>query len=913
MKRCLLGLLFTLLLALPASASLTNVYIAQSSAGSADGTSCANAYAVTFFNTSGNWGSGSSQIGPGTTVHLCGTFTFSAGATALTFNGSGTSGNPITLLWESGAVLQAPYFSAATFGINGNGASYVVINGGTNGVIQNTANGTSLTYQQQSTYIGGFGSNFQVENLSMPNVYVHTANDDGGGGSWGIEIQGQSNVTIGPGNSFSQCDVCIFDDWTNANNSNLTIYNNNFSHANQDMEFGFYPAGTFTNVYIYGNTADTWNNWDTADDAFHHNFVHLFTNLSGASITGDIWIYNNVAVGNIGANATSIVYLENNNGGAGGSIGTSYIFNNVFSKTNANVPTSTGIVSMLGFNGGYILNNTIIDAGGTGSNAYNCINIYQNGWTVKNNIELGCGTYIWQQGSGITASNNDYYGASVPQWIYISSYYSALNSWQSGCGCDASSISSNPNLNGSYVPGSGSPVIGAGVNLSSLGITPLDSDAAGNARGSGAWTMGAYNSSGGGPTYTLTVTNTNGSVSGTNCSTGTYASGTGIGACTASPNSGYTFSGWSGTGSCSGASGTGTASCTLTSNSTLTATFAPVGSYSLTVTHTNGTVSGSNCSTGSYSSGTSIGACSASPNSGYTFTGWSGTGSCSGTSGTGTASCTLNSNSTLTATFTAIGSYSLTVTNAHGSVSGTDCATGSYSAGSAIGACTASPNTGYTFTGWSGTGSCSGASGTGTASCTLNSNSTLTATFTINTYTLTVTALGGSVSGTNCATGTYNYYTGIGPCTATPGGGYTFTGWSGTGSCSGASGTGTASCTLTANSTLVATFSGAAATPTFSPGGGNYSSTQTVTISDATPSSTIYYTTDGSTPTTGSFVYSTPLSISVTTTVKAIATASGYSNSAVGSATYNIGPAPPTNFRVVGAMKIKGGFKVAPH
>jgi len=143
MKRCLLGLLFTLLLALPASASLTNVYIAQSSAGSADGTSCANAYAVTFFNTSGNWGSGSSQIGPGTTVHLCGTFTFSAGATALTFNGSGTSGNPITLLWESGAVLQAPYFSAATFGINGNGASYVVINGGTNGVIQNTANGTS--------------------------------------------------------------------------------------------------------------------------------------------------------------------------------------------------------------------------------------------------------------------------------------------------------------------------------------------------------------------------------------------------------------------------------------------------------------------------------------------------------------------------------------------------------------------------------------------------------------------------------------------------------------------------------------------------------------------------------------------------------------------------------------------------
>src|SRR6185437_10044449 len=76
-----------------------------------------------------------------------------------------------------------------------------------------------------------------------------------------------------------------------------------------------------------------------------------------------------------------------------------------------------------------------------------------------------------------------------------------------------------------------------------------------------------------GTNFSLTVTATNGSVSGTNCANGNYASGTSIGACTATPNTGYIFTGWAGTGSCSGVSGTGTASCTLTSNSTLTATF----------------------------------------------------------------------------------------------------------------------------------------------------------------------------------------------------------------------------------------------------------------------------------------------------------------------------------------------------
>ena len=81
-----------------------------------------------------------------------------------------------------------------------------------------------------------------------------------------------------------------------------------------------------------------------------------------------------------------------------------------------------------------------------------------------------------------------------------------------------------------------------------------------------------------------------------------------------------------------------------------------------------------------------------------------------------------------------------------------------------------------------------------------------------------------------------------------------------------------------------------AATPTFMPVAGTYSSAQTVTISDSTPGATIYYTTNGTTPTSGSTVYNGPVLVSSTETLEAIATASGYSASSAASAAYTITP-----------------------
>ena len=89
-----------------------------------------------------------------------------------------------------------------------------------------------------------------------------------------------------------------------------------------------------------------------------------------------------------------------------------------------------------------------------------------------------------------------------------------------------------------------------------------------------------------------------------------------------------------------------------------------------------------------------------------------------------------------------------------------------------------------------------------------------------------------------------------------------------------------------------------AANPVFSLAAGTYTGAQTLAITDGSPNPTIYYTLDGSTPTTASAIYSNPLSVPVSAslTVQAIAVSAGLTPSSVVSATYTIQPAYAINF-----------------
>ncbi|HEY3838038.1 MAG TPA: chitobiase/beta-hexosaminidase C-terminal domain-containing protein, partial [Bryobacteraceae bacterium] len=79
-----------------------------------------------------------------------------------------------------------------------------------------------------------------------------------------------------------------------------------------------------------------------------------------------------------------------------------------------------------------------------------------------------------------------------------------------------------------------------------------------------------------------------------------------------------------------------------------------------------------------------------------------------------------------------------------------------------------------------------------------------------------------------------------------------------------------------------------ASAPTFSPAPGTYAAAQVVTISDITPGVIVYYTTDGTMPTTSSDIYTSPFDVGRNEIIRAMAVKSGDSDSVIDSADYVI-------------------------
>jgi hypothetical protein len=105
-----------------------------------------------------------------------------------------------------------------------------------------------------------------------------------------------------------------------------------------------------------------------------------------------------------------------------------------------------------------------------------------------------------------------------------------------------------------------------------------------------------------------------------------------------------------------------------------------------------------------------------------------------------------------------------------------------------------------------------------------------------------------------------------------------------------------------------------AATPVFSVAAGTYTTRQVVTLSDATSGAKIYYTTDGSGPSTSSLCYNGPISVSSSQTIEAIAVEAGYTSSGLARADYVItppkGPTIPSNATSETQVQLLPGWRM---
>ena len=94
----------------------------------------------------------------------------------------------------------------------------------------------------------------------------------------------------------------------------------------------------------------------------------------------------------------------------------------------------------------------------------------------------------------------------------------------------------------------------------------------------------------------------------------------------------------------------------------------------------------------------------------------------------------------------------------------------------------------------------------------------------------------------------------------------------------------------------------AVATPILAPAGGTFTNSVLVSLSSATAGATLRYTTDGSTPTTNSTVYSGPITLTTSATVQVLGVKSGLSPSAIAAGSFTVVvPAVPCAYSLSGS------------
>lgn len=496
---------------------MTDFYITQTAAGADTGADAANAHSVAWLNTSGNWASTkvSDKIGPGDTVHLVGTIT-----DQFVISASGQADSPITILFEPGAKMSAPYWPTGG-AISLARRAYITIDGGAtgtiggyagnpalaNGIIECTDNGTALGNQANCVAIASTESeHFTIKNLVISNIYVRTAGTQND--KFGVGISQQDTIT----NSYN-CDGflvtnCVIHDAYIGINSDflggatdyefsfVTAYNCNWGGTCHDRN----SASSIDNLSVHDCWFHDWSNWDAAGDAIsaHHN--GWFTYAASGGTIYEVRYYNNVLGPNFtnapgGYNAsTSGLFLQANSGTVVGPVS---VYNNIGLNLEGTHGPSNGVIALSAHTAAdwRVNNNTFI--GGNSSNAIMVSNINETAevsLTMRNNLFVGAQTAftsLYKGGITVTADHNAGYSMLDAAFKWDSGGTGggiSLAAWQAATGQDADFLTADPLLDtDTFALGAGSPAIGAGADLSAFFTT----DAAGALR-STPWDIGAF-------------------------------------------------------------------------------------------------------------------------------------------------------------------------------------------------------------------------------------------------------------------------------------------------------------------------------------------------------------------------------------------------------------------------------------
>jgi hypothetical protein len=501
-------ILLILLFTIPAWAE--DIYVSQSGAGSVFTTSCAiGSRSIAWLNSSGFTDSISNSdglVGPGDTVHLCSNADFT---TALIIGASGLSGNPITIHFAPNAKFSKPSWNTGIYSgiIYGGTHNYIIIDGGQNGIIECTDNGTLGTYSNQQGSIGIlFDSSInthdiEIKNLTIRNLYVRTSNADYNTYAY------ENNIAIrfsGANNNISihHCTIhhspFIMTIHYRSNSANWSIYNNTFYSFHTLLYSNCVETTTdnLTGFYYYNNSSNYSHDYNQTDDVdrMHADHIHF----SGDGVDGShgslttVRIYGNTfgpefpygwKNGEPWVRSTSCIYLSNEGG-----VTDSVINNNLFYALPTELVLNTNGFLSAPSPEGKIFNNTFIGisvGNGTAIDAY-----FATDPVVKNNIFVKIRNAIYLAGKNFPESRFDYniYGVGYDTDFYDDNTHSSH-------GVD-------PILDTNYIPTIVDTLArDRGLDLSAYFTT----DKLGNTR-TGTWDIGAYEYAGpGGSATGLTI------------------------------------------------------------------------------------------------------------------------------------------------------------------------------------------------------------------------------------------------------------------------------------------------------------------------------------------------------------------------------------------------------------------------